>query len=159
VKSTIAWLGIVAIATGIAAGAATGVAAATGADASTGADAAVPRDGVFIHISHGADDPHRVLMALSMANIMALDHDVLVYFDISGVEVVLEDAADLTYAHFSPSNQQIANLLEKDVTIMACPGCLKAAGKSPADLGPGIEVADKQRFFSFTQGRILSLDY
>jgi hypothetical protein len=42
---------------------------------------------------------------------------------------------------------------------MACPGCLKAAGKSPADLAPGILVADKARFFSFTKGRILTLDY
>jgi hypothetical protein len=42
---------------------------------------------------------------------------------------------------------------------MACPGCLKAAGKSPADLAPGILVADKARFFSFTKGRILALDY
>jgi hypothetical protein len=42
---------------------------------------------------------------------------------------------------------------------MACPGCLKAAGKSPEDLAPGIEVADKERFFSFTKGRIITLDY
>ena len=35
-------------------------------------------DGVFIHISHGKDDPHRVVMALQMANIMAEDKDVAV---------------------------------------------------------------------------------
>ena len=29
------------------------------------------RDGVFIHIGRGNDDPHRLLMALSMADIMA----------------------------------------------------------------------------------------
>jgi hypothetical protein len=32
-----------------------------------------PRDGVFIHVSHGGEDPHRVLMALSMASIMSAD--------------------------------------------------------------------------------------
>ena len=31
--------------------------------------------------------------------------------------------------------------------------------KSAADLAPGILVADKARFFSFTKGRILTLDY
>jgi predicted peroxiredoxin len=118
-----------------------------------------PQDGVVIHVSHGTNDPHRVLMALSMARIMSEDHDVLVYFDISGVEVVLEDAADLTYAHFPSSHQQLAALQERGVGLYACPGCLKAANKSAADLAPGVGVASKDRFFSFTEGRILTLDY
>jgi hypothetical protein len=42
---------------------------------------------------------------------------------------------------------------------MACPGCLKAAGKNADDLMPGVEVADKKGFSSFTKGRILSLGY
>lgn len=42
---------------------------------------------------------------------------------------------------------------------MACPGCFAAAGKSAADLASGIQVADTQKFFSFTNGRILTLDY
>ena len=47
------------------------------------------KDGVFVHISHGSDDPHRLLMALNMAKIMADDYDVLVYIDIKGVDAVL----------------------------------------------------------------------
>ncbi len=42
---------------------------------------------------------------------------------------------------------------------MACPHCLKAAGKTEADLAPGVKVADKTQFFTFTKGRIISLDY
>ena len=118
-----------------------------------------PRDGVFIHISHGADDPHRVLMALTMAELMAPDRDVLVYLDIRGVEVVLADAPDLTFSHFQSSRTQIARLLDLGVPIYACPGCLKAAGKTPDDLAEGIQVADKEAFFTFTEGRILTLDY
>ena len=117
------------------------------------------REGVFIHISHGQNDPHRVLMALQMANIMAEDHDVLVYFDIKGVDVVLRDADDVTYGHFTPAQEQFSTLLSKGVTIMACPGCLKAAGKNADDLAEGIKVAEKENFFSFTKGRILTLDY
>ena len=52
--------------------------------------AAPPRDGVVIHISHGPEDAHRVLMALQMAVLMAADHDVLVYLDIHGIDVVLD---------------------------------------------------------------------
>jgi len=42
---------------------------------------------------------------------------------------------------------------------MACPGCLKAAGKTGDDLTAGVQIADKARFFTFTKGRILILDY
>ncbi len=120
---------------------------------------APPRDGVLVHITHGKEDAHRLLMGLSMANMMAADHDVTVYFDIKAVEVVLKDAADVTYAQFKPSGAQLADLKLKGVTLMACPGCLKAAGKAAADLAPGVTVADTRRFFSFTKGRILTLDY
>lgn len=118
-----------------------------------------PRDGVFIHISHGTDDPHRLLMALNMANIMADEHDVLVYFDIKAVDVVLKDSKDVSFSHFPASKAQIAALTKKKVTLMVCPGCLKAAGKSKADIAEGMRIADKGVFFSFTKGRILTLDY
>ncbi len=42
---------------------------------------------------------------------------------------------------------------------MACPGCHEAAGKSEADLIDGVVLADAEPFFSFTDGRILLLDY
>ncbi len=124
-----------------------------------GAGSVAPRDGVFIHVTHGKDDPHRVLMALSMASLMADDHDVLVYFDIKGIDAVLKGTEDITYAHFPSSRQQLSTLPIKGVILMACPGCLKAAGKTPHDLAQGVEVADKDRFFSFTKGRVLTLDY
>ena len=124
-----------------------------------GITATSPRDGIFIHVSHGSENPHRVLMALNMAVIMAEDRDVLLYFDIKGVEVLLKESADLSYSHFPSSHTQIKTLLEKKIPIVACPGCLKAAGKSPEDLMPGIAVANKDQFFNFTSGRILTLDY
>jgi predicted peroxiredoxin len=125
----------------------------------TGVGAAETRDGVFIHITHGTDDPHRVLMALNMASTMSADHPVLVYFDIKGIEAVLKDAKDITYANFPSLKKQLSTLVKQGVTLMACPSCLKAAGKKPADLAAGIEVANKNKFFSFTTGRILALDY
>lgn len=118
-----------------------------------------PRDGVFIHLSHGADDPHRVAMALQMAAMMAEDKDVLVYCDIKAIEVVLKDGADIQFSHFPSSKTQLKKLAERKVTVMACPGCLKAAGKTAADLDAGVQMADKKAFFSFTKGRILTLDY
>jgi predicted peroxiredoxin len=133
--------------------------AVVGTTAPAGEDAATQRDGVMIHVSHGKDDPQRLLMALSMATMMSEEHDVLVYFDIKGVEAVLKDAGDVTYAPFAPMKAQLAELQRRGVALMACPGCLKAAGKTPEDLAAGVQVADKAKFFSFTTGRILTLDY
>ena len=117
------------------------------------------RDGVFIHISHGTDDPHRMLMGLTMAERMSADKDVILYIDITGIDVVLKDSPDLTLEPFASSKTLIQNLLKNGITIMACPTCLKAAGKTPEDLAEGISVADKDKFFNFTKGRIFTIDY
>jgi predicted peroxiredoxin len=124
----------------------------------SGTDVTV-KDGVFIHISHGYDDPHRVLMALKMAEIMSEDKDVLLYFDIRGIEVVLKDSMDITHAHFPGSKTQLKKLIGKGVQILVCPGCLKAAGKEAKDLIDGVKIANKDDFFTFTKGRILTFDY
>ena len=117
------------------------------------------RDGVFIHISHGPDEPHRVLMALRMAELMSEDKDVLVYFDVKAVGLVLKEAPDVQFEEFPSSKTQLKKLAERRVILMVCPGCLKAAGKTPADIAAGVQIADKGAFFTFTKGRIISLDY
>jgi predicted peroxiredoxin len=122
-------------------------------------EAEAPTDGIFIHISHGYDDPHRVAMALQMANMMSEDKDVAVYIDITGVMFVLKDAEDISYSHFPSAHTAIQNLIEKGVPVMVCPGCLKAAGKSEEDVMDGVMIADKKKFFNFTEGRILTIDY
>lgn len=119
-----------------------------------------PADGVFIHLSHGPEDPHRVLMALRMAEIMSEDKDVLVYFDIKAVHVVLKNSENISMeGDFPNSHDQLALLIEKGVELQVCPGCLKAADKTPENVINGVKMADKESFFSFTDGRILSIDY
>ena len=98
-------------------------------------------------------------MALKMATMMAVDKDVLVYFDIKGIEIVLKDSKDVTFPTFPSAQESIKMLLDKGVTVFACPGCLKAAGKTADDLMPEIKIAEKEKFFTFTKGRIITLDY
>jgi predicted peroxiredoxin len=117
------------------------------------------RDGVLIHITHGADDPHRVAMALRMATMMAEDHDVLVYCDIKGVEVVLMGSDDITHPGFPSARVSLAVLLEKKVPVCACPGCLNAVGKTQEHLLSGVVLAERAQFTKFTKGRILTFDY
>jgi len=118
-----------------------------------------PRDGVFLHITHDHNHPHRVLMPLQMAAMMADDKDVLIYLDIDAVNLVTVDAEDIAYGHFTPLKEAIANLLEKGVGIYACPGCMKVYGIEEDDLMEGIMVAQKDRFFDFTDGKVISLSY
>jgi len=60
---------------------------------------------------------------------------------------------------FNSSKTTLKNLTGKGIPILACPGCMKAAGKTASDLMQGIQVANKDAFFDFTKGRILTLDY
>lgn len=117
------------------------------------------KDGLFMHISSGYDNPHKVLMALKMALMMSMDKMVVVYIDIEGVKMVLKDSKDMTFADFPPLKELLNKLIEAKVPVMACPTCLKIAGKTEADLMPGVILADKEKFFNFTKGRIVTLDY
>lgn len=118
------------------------------------------QDGVFVHISHGLDNPHKHLMALKMAVTMAEGKkDVLVYCDIEAVKALTSDAKAVTMEGFPSSHELLDRLTELNVTVLACPTCMKVAGIEQGDLRKGVSVAERDLFFSFTQGRILSIDY
>jgi predicted peroxiredoxin len=116
-------------------------------------------DGMFIHITESYDDAHRVLMPMKMATLMAEDKDVLVYLDIDAVELVVKDAEDLNHEHFDSFQTYLKKLNEMNVGVYACPSCLKVAGFQPEDLVEGVETASKEKFFNFTKGNIITLDY
>jgi predicted peroxiredoxin len=117
------------------------------------------KDGLFVHVKKGADDPHDVLMALSMADKFSVDHDVLIYFDIDGIEMVTTDAPNLVMEPFGSSDALFTKLVNAGVTIYACPGCMEVHGVKASELRSGVTVAKKEKFFDFTDGRILSIDY
>ena len=126
--------------------------------ATTDADSAV-KDGVFIHLKSGPDDAHSVLMALQMAFKMSDDKDVAVYMDIKAVNVFVKDAPDLAVEPFPSARTLLDSLLTRNVPVMVCPGCMQVAGLELENLVDGIRMADKETFFNFTDGRILTLDY
>jgi predicted peroxiredoxin len=117
------------------------------------------RDGLFIHITECYNDPHRVLMPLKMASMMAEDKDVIVYLDIHAVQLLVKGAKDMQFADFESAHTYIKRLIDMNVGVYACPTCLKIAGFKPEDLMDGVKVAQKDKFFNFTKGRIITLDY
>ena len=117
------------------------------------------KDGAFIHISKGSEDSHDVLMALMLADKFSTSNDVLVFFDKQGIEMVVKGAPNLEMDPFDPSDEIFQRLVELNVPILACPACLKVAGYDEDDLREGVIIAEKEKFFDFTEGRILTLDY
>ena len=119
----------------------------------------VKKDGIFMHISSGYDNPHKVAMALTLATKFTDTHDVMLFFDIKGVEILKKGAESITMENFTSSDEALRSLLESGARIAAFPMCMKKAGISENELIEGIEVAKKELFFDFTDGRILSMDY
>ncbi|MDX2432712.1 MAG: DsrE family protein [Bacteroides sp.] len=116
-------------------------------------------DGVFIHISKGAEDSHDVLMALMLADKFSTSNDVLVFFDKDGIDMVVDGAPNLEMDPFDSSDDIIERLVNLGVEILACPACMIVAGVENSDLRSGVKPAEKERFLDFTEGRILTLDY
>ena len=116
-------------------------------------------DGVFLHISKGSGDTHDVLMALMLADKFSTSNDVLVFFDKEGIEMVTGEAPNLQMDPFDSSDDIFKRLVDLEVTILACPACMQASGVAEEDLRPGVRIAEKEQFFDFTEGRILTLDY
>jgi predicted peroxiredoxin len=117
------------------------------------------QDGVFIHIGQGTRSPHQVLTALQMAERLSENRNVLVYFDIRGPEVVVKGSKDIQFGSFPSSHAQLKKLADRGVPLYCCPDSLPALGCQPEALMPGGKLGGGQRFFDFTKGRILTLDY
>jgi predicted peroxiredoxin len=98
-------------------------------------------------------------MGLKMADVMSQDKKVLVYFDVEGIQVVLQESQEISKEGFPSAQEQIQALTDQGITIFACPSCLNAAGKTEEDLIEGVKLAEKEAFFSFTDGRIITFDY
>ena len=103
--------------------------------------------------------PHKVLMPMKMAVMMSEDKDLLVYLDINSVELLVKSAKDLEHKDFDTFQSYLNQLLEKKVGVYACPTCLKVAGFKPEDLVNGVKTAEKEKFFNFTEGKVITLDY
>ena len=116
-------------------------------------------DGVFIHISKGYENPQKVLMALQLASLFSDSHDVAVFCDLEGVKLLTKDSEDITMENYTSAKESLKILTSNKALIMACPMCVKAAGLTADDLMEGVIIAEKEKFFAFTKGRIITLDY
>lgn len=118
-----------------------------------------PPDGIFIHLSSGAENPQKVLTALTTALDMSADHEVYVYLDVNAVNIVVNNAKSIEMPKFKASKILIDKLISKGVAVSVSQLCLEANNKTKFDLMKGIKIANPEDFLNFTHGRILSLSY
>ncbi|CEM21237.1 unnamed protein product [Vitrella brassicaformis CCMP3155] len=122
-------------------------------------------DGVMVHMTAGADDQHRVLQALCMANRMVdAGKDVIVFCDVDCPPVMAKTAEDFTIEEApcvadTSKSGLIDKLVARGVPISVCPGCVAKHGLSMEDLRDGVDEHDANEFFAFTEGRMLHFDY
>lgn len=114
---------------------------------------------MFIQISSGLANPQGVLMGLTMALRMSEDHEVLIFLDEKGPEIVLSKTQSLEFRKFDPSKILIQKLIDRGVKIEVCSTCLEVLNRTEFDLIKGVKIANKADFFDFTKGRILSFHY
>ena len=81
------------------------------------------------------------------------------FFDIEGVRLLTQSSEDIEMEHYLTLYDALNKLVEHKILIMACPMCVNAAGIELEDLRDGVIIAEKEKFFKFTKGRILTLDY
>jgi len=71
----------------------------------------------------------------------------------------LAKSPSIEFKEFDSSSVLLSRLIDKGIQICVCPMCLKAANYQPSDQLRNVTLAEKDEFFKFTQGRILSLNY
>jgi predicted peroxiredoxin len=98
-------------------------------------------------------------MAMSIAIKMSETKDVTLFFDIEGVKLLTKTSEDIQMNNSITMQSALDTLMNHNVQIMACPMCMAKAEIKPEDLKDGIIVAEAEKFFNFTKGRILTLDY
>jgi len=90
---------------------------------------------VIVHIT--SDEGHRVMMGIHHAAAMHENgKNVAILLDVDGVSVgASQPAADLQTA-----GQMIEEFLASGGRVIACAHCIGAAGMSPGDMLPGVEI-------------------
>ncbi|WP_432799661.1 hypothetical protein [Poriferisphaera sp. WC338] len=119
-------------------------------------------DGILIHITsniHTPEHQRKILTALNLAVTLADDHNVRIFCDAQGINLLLEENPSFNLPMLGSTNQLINQLIDKNVPIYASLASLQAQEYVPEQLQQGIQIAEKSHFFSFPNPRVITLDY
>ena len=115
------------------------------------ADAASAKAVLVLNVTSGAEDLHRVTMALQLAG-HALDdgRDVLVFLNVRAPVFATKNCPDsMAFRRNPPIREMLASLMERGAKVHVCPHCMMAMGVAESDLMPGAEVTTREKLFSY----------
>jgi predicted peroxiredoxin len=122
------------------------------------ADAGTGRD-ILITISSGPEEKWKVCMALKLAEELAVDNNVQVYFDYQGVAVPLKETEDFEWRPFPPAKKQLERLMEMDAKVTVSRASLESMWKKPGDVMPGVKSIEMGDMLDFAKGNVTVLHY
>lgn len=126
-------------------------------DAATMTDA---RPVVVLNVTRGLEDIKAGSMALLLAG-HALDdgRQVIVFLNVHGVKLADRDLSATLASHDKPVKQLLGDLIDRGVTVLVCPACMKAADMTAADLVPGARTASRQALFGPLDDQAIVFSY
>ena len=117
--------------------------------------------GYLFHLSTGPEDPRRVLVPLTLAMMISNDGTpVQLFLDQKGVLVAHKDAKPISHPDFPKNSEELLTILAKrGVGIAVCPLCMKGEKMTKEDLREGAVLFSPDKLSSFTDGRIITMDW
>jgi predicted peroxiredoxin len=118
-------------------------------------------DKVVIGLTHGLDDPERVLLAYLMGvEALRKDKQVVMWLTKDGVHVATPGFAARVEVPGAPSVLDLHNeYVERGGRFFACPVCVKTRNLEGAELVEGAEVKGAASLYEFTEGGALTFNY
>ncbi len=118
-------------------------------------------DKVVIGLTHGLDDPERVLIAFLMGvEALRKNKQVVMWLTQDGVNVATPGFAAKVVIPDTPSVVDLHNeYVERGGRFFACPVCIKTRGMVGAELVEGAEIKGAPSVFEFTEGGALTFNY
>jgi predicted peroxiredoxin len=117
--------------------------------------------GYLFHLSSGPDEARRVLVPLTLAMMISNDGTpVQLFMDQEAVVVAHKDAEPISHPDFPKNSEELLNILvERGIGIAVCPLCMKGENMTKEDLRDGAVLFSPDKLSSFTDGRIITMDW
>jgi uncharacterized protein len=118
-------------------------------------------DKVVVGLTHGLDDPERVLLAYLMGvEAVRKDKQVVMWLTQDAVNVVTPGFADKVEVPDAPLVADLhAEYVERGGRFQACPVCMRSRGLTGTDMVPNAEVNGASVLYEFTEGGALTFNY
>ena len=118
-------------------------------------------DKVVIGLTHGADDPERVLICYLLGvEALRAGKQALMWLTKDGIKVATDGFAETINVPNAPSIADLhAEYVDKGGRFYACPVCVKVRGMEDAVWTKGAEVKGAPSVYEFTEGGALIFNY